>query len=579
MNIGRFCSSLLLSALTSGVARSQDSTGSADPKSSRRGDVEFVLRNRAFFIPEQVQPGLTIQPTFAIRWMATDLLRFTLDAQTVDNSGPGRQGAYQVSRTVPGGGSGNFLQEITLEGEFRFWQNAARTRSMTVSGSGSRSIRSYFAHDSISGRTFGGNRRGIVPAFALAASQTHSWGETAVSAVVLSLPDDDALYLRAIPGERERFGVVAGPQFDANVKLGPALSFWGRAFIPVSGNNTIDRESGRPARAVPYDAGFRLRLNPALDAELFASNALGNTGALGFIPDREYRAIGAGLRIRPNSRFARSGIPVGARTGSAPSGSPAVALASLTSARLSRGTGLIRLRGGGQGVLGSAEFAPVQALQLGAFVDYLRATRDEGELGAIARLNLYERIGRYPVRMGVLVAASRTNNPLVNLLAGRWDELERLGLPKGGFRFGDENEREGRLYVVTAALPVEGDISPRTTVRAAPIAGYVQRWGLQLSGLAAGIEQQLRPALVLALESGVAVGRGNVLTSRGRERAVPFAVALAWSPGAKGGDTPKHGVAIDAYVTNRAGDSPFHMLRVRAGNGLSGGIGVRAAFP
>jgi hypothetical protein len=322
-----------------------------------------------------------------------------------------------------------------------------------------------------------------------------------------------------------------------------------------------------------------LRLNPALDAELFASNALGNTGALAFIPDREYQAIGAGLRMRPGTRFSAATEAHAEAGAPAQRLAPAIALAAVSGASLSRGEGLTRVRAGGQGILASAEFAPVEALQLGLFLDYLRGTRDEGELGATARLKLFERKATHPVRVGLVVAASRTNNPLVNLLAGRWDELERLGLPKGGFHFGDENEREGRVYVITGAVPVEGRLASRTTVRVAPVAGYVQRWGLQLSGLAAGIEQEVSPALAFAFESGVAVGKGNVLTAGGREHALPLTATLAWSPGATLTNVSKHRVAFDAYLTNRAGDSPFHTLRVRAGNRLSGGIGVRAAFP
>lgn len=562
------------------VAAAQDASTIEELALPRRGDIVFTLRNRAFIIPERVQPGLTIQPTFGISWLVTDAMRLGIDAQTVDNSGPGRQGSYLASRTVPGGGSGNFLQEITLETSIRVRANETRSNWLSVNGTVSRARRSYFATDTFTGRQFGGNRSEIVPTLTMEAGHRDSRFGVAGSLVSAFLPKRNAMYVRALPDETRRFGTVLGAQLAADVQLAGPLAVWGRGFVPLTGHNTIDRGSGRPDRATAYDAGVRLRLNPALDIELFSSNALGNTGALSFIPDREYHAVAMGLRMRPGERFASAPLPVADRFDDEDEVPPTgLALASLAPTTMRQGKLNARVRGGGQGVLGAVEISPVRSLQLGAFIDFLSGTKDEGELGATARVTLVEENSATPLRVGVLVAASRTNNPLVNLIAGRWDEINRLGLPKGGFSFGDEDLEEGRVYVVAGALSVEKRLNVRSAIRAAPVVGYVQRHGVQLTGVAAGFEQTLSPALSLALESGFTAGKGNELTARGRKHAVPYAVIVGWRPGTSSRVSSIAPLTLDAYVTNRAGDSPFHMLRVRAGGGITGGVGLRMTVP
>ncbi|MEP7344600.1 MAG: hypothetical protein ABI877_05020 [Gemmatimonadaceae bacterium] len=438
----------------------------------RRGEFEFLLRNRALVVPERVVGGLTIQPTLGARWRMTEGIRLTIDAQTVDNSGPGRQGTYLASRVVPGGGSGNFLQEIAVEASAAFLPNDAGVPHLIASASLSRGVRSYFAHDDAAGKSFGGNRRRLIPTIELGGYQSGRWGSVTGAVGTVVLPDDDALYLRAIPGETRRFGVVVGPRISANLNLAEAFSVWGRAFAPLTGNNSINRSSGRPARAMSYDAGVRLGLNPALDFELFASNALGNTGALSFIPDREYQSIGAGLAMRPGTRFelsrASRADPV-RDLEYAYAERPATVLGART---LPVRSALLRVRNSTEAFSAAVEYSLVDHLSFGAFLDYPRATIDEGELGALVRLTLVDERDRAPVTVGMVVAASRTNNPLINFLTGRRDELQRRGLGRGGFRFGDENSDEGRLYVIALALPIERRIDGGCRRDSVPSSGW-----------------------------------------------------------------------------------------------------------
>ncbi|MEP7383616.1 MAG: hypothetical protein ABI910_18165 [Gemmatimonadota bacterium] len=569
----RLLTGVLALLLTGSVSlRAQDSA-SASVGDAR--DARFVVsvRNRMFRIPRSVVSGVTIQPTLRLQYAILPRLRLAIDAQTVDNSGPGRQGSYLASRTVPGGGSGNFLQEIAVEAMWRLLGERDHGRSLAVIGSASFSTRSYFAIDTSTGAVFGGNRRRVVPTLALEGALLSATAQLRGALVGVFLSSDDALYVRRIPGERASFGPVIGPELQAEHLLTSRATAWGRGFLPMRGNNGITRSTGAPARVFTYDAGIRFAIAPSLALEAFLSNALGNTGALAYVADREYLAIGSGVRVRPGA----SDGPAPSRRGESVDGRPEapLALAALAPPYLDRGSVGFRARWGSQGLFATGEAAIVRPLQVGVYTDLLRGTRDEGEVGALARLALAEWPG---ATFGLVLAASRTNNPLVNLLAERWDELQRLDLPKGGFRFGDESLEEGRLYTVTGALTLLGRLSDRTTLSASPLVGYVQRRGVQVAGLAIGAQHAVAPSLHLAAESGLAVGRGNQLNAVGRSHAVPWLIALGWQRRAA---VPRRTRApiIDLFVTNRAGDSPFHMLRVKSGGDLSAGIGVRTVWP
>lgn len=535
------------------------------------------MRNRVFLIPERVVQGLPMQPTLGAWWRPIERLRLGVDAQTVDNSGPGLQGSYSVSRTVPGGGSGNFLQEVTLLAQGDVFATDDGVHHLAVGASVSKGVRSYHAIERGTGATFGGNRRRNVPAATIGYERRiGSEGSLSVGGGIAWFAGDDAMYLRALPGERRRFGVVSGGRVAAELPLAGPLRGWGSAFVPLAGNNTIVRDSGRPARVLTFDAGLQLVLSPFASGELFISNALGNSGALSMVGDREYRAVGVGLRLRPDATATvvpDEDVESGGRRASRP-----LAVRQLAAPWLAAHAGTAGGRFSAQGVLVSAEWSPVPGVQGGAFLDYLSGTRDEGELGALIRVLVRDGHGRLVPRVGVVAAGSRTNNPLVNLLAGNWREIDRLGLGKGGFRFGDEDGYEGRLYVVTLSLPLEWALPRATTLRVAPTAGYVQRNGLQLSGVAVGVERPITPALTIAADGGLTFGKGNVLLDDRRARSLPWSLGAAWRPAASGGGALA-GVTVEGFVTNRAGDSPFHALRVRAERGLSVGGGVRLAFP
>ncbi len=529
---------------------------------------EFVMRNRAFIIPERVVQGLPMQPTLGFWYRPTRRIQLGVDAQTVDNSGPGVQGNYLVSRTVPNGGSGNFLQEITYDARVALLPASSRHR-LDVELTWSRAVRSYFAIERTTHDSVWGNRRRDVPMIEANYVQRSRSAEVGLGGVIAWLARDDALYLRALPGETRHFGTLTGLRANGALRLTAPLRSFVRAFVPLTGNNSIARPDGRPARVLAYDAGLQLALSAYATGEVFISNTLGNTGALSVVADREYRALGAGLRVYPQAARERDQDAL-VRDAEHPS---PLGLASISGVWLPSGAASARVRRSGQGTLAAGEWAPVRGVQGGIFLDLLDGVRDEGELGGVIRVALLANRGDHVPNVAVVTAASRTNNPLVNLLAGSWEEIRRLGLPKGSFNFGDENGLEGRLYTITVALPVEWYVGA-TTIRLAPTAGYVQRNGVQLSGVSLGVQRALTQRLSVGGDIGVAIGEGNVILRNGRSHAIPFGVTTAWHRDGAASAT-KFPLALEAFLTNRAGDSPFHSLRVRADRALSAGLGIR----
>jgi hypothetical protein len=306
-------------------------------------------------------------------------------------------------------------------------------------------------------------------------------------------------------------------------------------------------------------------VNPALGTELFLSNALGNAGALAFIADREYAAIGAGLRYTSGSQRNATAPPNGA-----PPMDPGAA-ASLVNQSFARAL-RPAIHAGNSGTFVSLGGAPVTDLALGTFLDYVSGTLDEGELGGLVAVRFVRQGLSTPVSLSVLASASRSNNVLVNLLAGRGDEFARRGLKKSGFRFGDESVADGKLYLLTGALTVRRDFANGGHAWGAPTLSTVQRRGVELVGVAGGVTFPFASALRATVESGVPAGRdGNALHAASRVRRIPWLASLAWTvPG-----TP---ISIDMYGSNRVGTSPFHVLRVRANGDVAVGVGVTATL-
>ncbi|MGQ0765591.1 MAG: hypothetical protein ACT4OZ_07995 [Gemmatimonadota bacterium] len=525
--------------------------------------VEVALRNRVFVIPPHVVDGLPIQPAVLVRWSPYRWLSLAVDNQTVDNGGPGHQGRFRAQRTVgPGGGSGNFLQETTLELEVRLGRGTSQWR---FAGTASRGVRSYYAQDTVSGAVVSGNRRELVPTLEITFDRY--LGDSHRSAVSLGvagafLPSDHALYLRTLPPDTTTFGTVLALRGAAAFAVAGRVTAGVDAVLPLSGRNSVNRTTGLPVRIPLLSASLTARLSRDVDATLLVSNALGETGALSFVADREYPAIGTGVSFRPRRGRRERSTDVAMRPlsviGLAPSGNSGAEVT------LSRGS---------IGTFGSATLSPADGLRFAAFLDHLSGVVDEGELGAAISVRLLGSPAGGGRSLGFTASASRSNNLMVNLLAGHGGEFTRRGLTRSGYAFGDEDVAEGKLYILSAALPLSIAVGDAGSFWVAPVTSLVQRRGVQAAGITAGIGGHLGPSWSLISEVAVDLsGRGNALTDSARISRVPWTLALFRRLNASNDSR------IDIYgqLGTRVGNSPFHTLRARGSALPVLAIGVRA---
>jgi hypothetical protein len=538
----------------------------------RQGEFQVNLRYRQSFPAGSAgEVGLTGQPTLGFVVGITNGLELAVDAQSVDNSGPGRQGEFQVQRINVGGGGPNIFQEFAFQAKQRLWQNAAGTQALSLAAGVSTVFTERpFAFRSPTGRRDGGENEGIVPSLELPFTFKPSdrWQVT-LSPKVAFFPSDHALYFSnlsgAVPGS---FGTTFGLAGGVSYRVSPRLLLWGDAFFPFTGNNTIDRDSGRPAKTATFNAGVRYLLNPRLALDVFASNALGNTGALSIVGDRNFPALGLGVSYLPGITAANRAYPTAFR----PQAAAAVSsgFAHLLAATLPANQLALTVQGGGQGLLSSLRYGLMDDLEVGVFVDQISGKVDESELGISGKLRFLHQPSGDPVTLTAVATVARSNNVLINLVDDNRNALGDRGLKKGGFRIA--NEQTGELLIVTLSTPIQYQFRGGTTVWATPTLGFVQRSGLEVAGVTLGGSVPVSPTLRAIAELGIDfAGRGNAFIGNSRDTVLPWIAGIRWQPRSFLNLT---GVEFDLYATNRVGASPFHTLRVRADNDFTVGAGV-----
>lgn len=539
----------------------------------RAGELLTELRVRQSFPQGSAQQvGLTGQPTLGLTLGVTNGLELTFEAQTVDNSGPGQQGEFRVLRINPGGGGPNFLQELTFQAKQRLWQNASGTQALSgVIGLTTGLASRPFAFSSARVISDGGKNDGIVPSLELPFTiQPNDRWQFTLSPKIAFFPSDHILYFSnlngAILGE---FGTTLGIAGGATVRVNPRVVLWGDVFVPFTGNNTIARDSGQPTNTVVFNAGLRYLLNPRVSLDVFASNALGNRGALSVIGDRNV-SLGLGVSYLPGLTAANRQFPSSFRSTQQPPPAIPGGFAPVFNSTVPANRLALSLQGGGQGLLSSVRFGLMDDLEIGAFVDVIPGRVDESELGISGKLRFLHQPDGDPFTLNGLVTVGRTNNVLINLVDNDRNALSRRGLEKGGFRL--SNETEGELIVVTLSAPLHYQFKGGSTVWLIPTLGFVQRSGLEVAGLTVGGSVPLVRSLNAIAEVGVDFnGQGNAFIGNNRATVIPWIAGFRWQPTSFLGI---EGAQFDAYLTNRVGASPFHTLRVRADNDLTIGAGV-----
>lgn len=463
-------------------------------------------------------------------------MRVILDAQTVDNSGPGRQGPLIAKRALGGtAGSGNFLQEVT--GELQ-WRGVGVPLELAASISTAR--RSYlFVDPGTLAAVSAGNRSTVAPVLSGVLHVRPREGVTVAAGVAgLWLPDDDALWFRPLPQGNDRFGPVVGGVARARWstrRVGVRAS----AFLPVTGANTIRRSTGLPARAVIAEAGVTWETNRQLQLRVLGSNALGNTGALALLGDREYWSLGGGASISPRRGTARGDAA-----------SPAWDAVA----------GRLQLLAGSAGVSVVTQVRLAPQLGMRLFHDATSGTIDESELGGAAEF-IVRRRGRD--EWLALGAASHTNNVFVNYRSADPLAFATLGLRKRSIRLGRENEREGEIYLLTAGAGWRRRWSDRLTTTTQWVATAGQRSGWMLSGVTTDARMVMHGSLGEAM-LGVPF-RDNAHGRSALLRRPVWQLGWTW---------PVAPAGVQVTLGNRLGESPFHQLRARGRHELVVRAGV-----
>jgi len=546
----------------------------------RQGEVITSFRYRQSFPAGTADSvGLTGQPTFGITWGVNNNLELTLDAQTVDNSGPVTQGSFNAQRINPDGTGPNFFQELTLQAKQRLWQNEEGTQALSAVaaaslGNAGRPFRFFNANGPVSN----GQNQGVVSSIELPFTlRTDNRWQFTLSPKVAFLPDDNALYFNTPPiNNSGSFGTTLGLAGGISYQLNPRLILWGDAFVPFTGNNTINRNTGLPARTVAFNAGLRYLVNPRLATDLFVSNTLGNTGPLSIVADRDNLALGLGVTYLPGITSAnRRYSPHFGSTQQPPPNTPA-GFALLDGGTIPNKQLLLSLQGGGQGLLTGFRYGLLDDLEIGAFLDSIPGNVDESELGISGKIRFLHQADGDPFTLSGLVTVARANNVLINLVNNNRNELGKLGLEKGGFAF--SNEKIGELLIITLSTPMHYQFKGGSAIWLTPTLGFVQRSGLEVAGLNFGGSVPLVKDLDVIAEAGLELsGKGNAFIGNKRDTVIPWTVGLRWRPASLLGISEKSaisGLQLEAYVTNRVGTTPFGSLRVRADNDMAIGAGL-----
>ncbi|WP_242032110.1 transporter [Microcoleus sp. FACHB-672] len=553
----------------------------------QRGEILTNFRYRQSFPSGSASDvGLTGQPTFAISWGATDNLEITLDAQTVDNAGPGEQGDLTASRTTAEG-SGNFFQELTLQAKQRIWENLEENFALSGVLAVSRGIRSYQFFNENGQLDSGSNTEELVVSLELPFTvKTDDRWQFTLSPKVAFLPEDNALYFRRLPdNDDDSFGTTLGLAGAVSYQVNPRLILWGDTFIPFTGNNSLNQDTGRPARSIAFNTGLRYLVNPRLATDLFISNTLGNTGALSAIADRESISLGLGVTFLPAFTAANRQYPQHfGDTQNPPPFIPA-GFGFLDGGTIANQQLLTTLQGGSQGLLASIQYGLLDDFEIGGFIDSISGDTDESEIGLSGKIRFLHQADGDPFTLSGLVTVSKSNNVLLNFLSGNSNELENRGLEEEGFVFSSEvcsdnggvSKNDGECLMITLSAPMHYQLENGSAVWLTPTLGYVQRNGLEIAGFNLGGSVPLGQNITAIAEAGFNLtGDGNALVDDDRKNLIPWALGVRWNAASlfNWPVTKNLGPQVELYLTNRVGSSPFQTLRVREDNDIAVGAGI-----
>jgi len=549
-----------------------------------RNEVVPNLQFRLFSIPDIGGNDTASYATAGISWGVTDNWELTLGVQQVDSLSPGRQGAF-VAERVDGD------QSLALEVKRKLWSNEGGTQ--TLSG-----IASLFTPLSQQGYRFLSSdrrivlqdtRNDLVPALQVpwTITTTNQRAQFTLAPTVAFFPASNAIAFRRPPvDEPGSFGTTLGLSGGASYQLHRRLAVWGDFFAPITGNNSISRESGKPAKAIAYNAGLRYLVNPQVGLDVFASNTQGGIGPLALTADRDFTAVGTQLAFMPelfqgNRRYADSWSQ-DFRGEDVPD--TVDGLAFFDGGTVPEGQLTSNLQVGGQGLLAALRYGVVKDLEAGVYLDLVTGDVDESEQGYSAKVRLLNQAEGSPLTVSLAGTIGLTNQPFINFFENDRNQFEERNLKRELPLYfpGKDDAAEGKFYIATLAVPLHYQISERGALWLTPVVAYVQRRGVEIAGFNAGGAVPVLKDLSLVGEVGANfAGEGNAFIGDQLANAIPWTVAIRWDPtvflGGNPSDLERH-PQVELYFTNRVGSSTWHQLRVQSQNKTTFGVGVSIPF-
>ncbi|MGK7875671.1 MAG: hypothetical protein AB4426_20935 [Xenococcaceae cyanobacterium] len=547
----------------------------------RQGEVVLNLYNRVFFPAGSVEEeGTDIFPNLGFTWGVTNNLQLSFQYQHVDSSFPRRQGNFEAQTRVGD-------NEGTLEVKQRLWQNSSESQALSGVFSLSVPLRDRGSAFRREGFVFDEQRRDVVTAlqFPFTASVDKRWHLT-VSPTVAFFPKESALFLRRLPiNDSGSFGTTFGFTGAVSYNISPRLTLWGDAFVPATGNNSINRDTGRPAKAVAFNAGFRYFVNPRIGIDVFATNTLGSRGPLALTADRDFTALGASIVLMPDLISANRRNPDSFQMQFDGKDTPMTTdgLAFFDGGTVPSGKFLLNVQGGSQGVLSSLRYGLLKDVEGGIYLDYMSGNVDASEQGFSGKIRVLNQAEGAPLTASLAATFGLPNQPFINFFENNRNEFKVRGLRKTvPFVLQGDEDSEGQLFIVTFSLPLTYQFDSGAALWATPIVGYVQRRGTELAGFNVGGSVPVFSNFSIVGEVGANfTEEGNAFIGNTRQNAVPWTFAIRWNPSAFLGfdpETIKNPVKLELYVTNRVGSSTWHQLRVRNQNRTAVGVGVSIPF-
>ena len=541
------------------------------------GEVVINLDTRTFFFPDLVEGGVddddsAVNFSTGFSWGISDSLQLVLQFQHVDSSSPIKQGEFISERSED--------NEAALELKQRIWSNEAENLALSGVVSASWGTRGFMF--TRNGEVTEVNNRDIFTSLAVpfTANVGDRWQFNIIPTVAF-FRDESAVFFRRIPGSDDSFGTVFGFGGGVSYKINSKLFILGDVFLPLTGNNSINRGSGKPDKAIAYNVGFRYLTNPRLALELYATNTFASYAPLSLTADRDFLGLGASLVFMPdlvaanhNSDRDSNDTELITRDG----------LAYFDGGTLPSGKLALQLQGGNQGVLTALRYGVLKDFEAGIFLDYIEGEIDESEQGISAKVRFLNQAENAPFTLSFAATASLTNEPFINFVNDDADAFEDRDLDKSipFFTPGGDDGRNGKLILATFSLPVHYEINSNAAVWFTPILGYVQRDGLELGGFNLGGAIAVSEEVSLLTEVGANFfGEENSFIDGQLEDRIPWTAGVRWTPlslfnleASKDNSNPY----LELYLTNRVGSSTWHQLRVREDNDLGVGIGLFAPF-